>query len=39
MSGTIGACRVEEVVLYESRLSPRGATYTALVQGALGGER
>lgn len=31
----IGACQVREVTLFESRLSPRGASYTALARGPL----
>lgn len=33
-----GAFRVEEVVLFESRLSPRGATYHAVARATLGGD-
>ena len=32
----VGACRVDHVTLFESRLSPRGATYTVLARGMLG---
>jgi 2'-5' RNA ligase len=31
----IGACDIGEVTLFESRLSPRGAVYTALARGPL----
>jgi 2'-5' RNA ligase len=31
----IGSCEVTEVTLFESRLSPRGATYTVLAKGSL----
>jgi RNA 2',3'-cyclic 3'-phosphodiesterase len=32
----VGTCDVHEVTLFESLLSPRGATYTALARGPLG---
>jgi 2'-5' RNA ligase len=31
----IGSCDVRDVTLFESQLSPRGATYTALARGPL----
>jgi 2'-5' RNA ligase len=31
----VGTCRVTDVVLYQSHLSPKGATYTALARGPL----
>jgi len=31
----IGDCEIREVTLFESRLSPRGASYTALARGRL----
>ncbi len=31
----IGSCDIQEVTLFESRLSPRGAIYTALARGRL----
>jgi 2'-5' RNA ligase len=31
----VGSCDVHEVTLFESRLSPRGATYVALARGRL----
>ncbi|MGE5360432.1 MAG: RNA 2',3'-cyclic phosphodiesterase [Bacteroidales bacterium] len=34
---SIGRCPVSHLTLYRSRLSPKGATYTALVRSALGG--
>ncbi len=33
--GSVGTCRIDHVTLYQSRLSPRGATYTALDRGPL----
>jgi 2'-5' RNA ligase len=35
----VGACRVDHVTLYQSRLSPRGPTYIALERTALRAER
>ncbi len=34
-AGNVGACRIDHVTLYQSRLSPRGATYTPLERGLL----
>jgi 2'-5' RNA ligase len=34
-TGTIGRCRVTEVVLYQSELSREGPTYTVLAHGPL----
>lgn len=35
----VGRCRVFEIVLYQSHLSPTGPTYTAVARGPLGGGR
>jgi 2'-5' RNA ligase len=35
MTATAGPCRIDRVTLYESRLSPKGPTYTALAEAAL----
>jgi 2'-5' RNA ligase len=37
MGAEAGRCLVRDVVLYESRLSPKGPTYNALAHGRLGG--
>jgi 2'-5' RNA ligase len=34
-AAALGACAVEHVTLFESRLSPRGAVHTALARGPL----
>ncbi len=34
-AGAVGTCRIDHVTLYQSRLSPRGAMYTALERGPL----
>lgn len=36
-SGPIGRCAIDHVTLYQSHLSPRGATYTPLARAPLGG--
>jgi 2'-5' RNA ligase len=38
-AGPIGRCQVQHVTLYQSHLSPKGATYTPLTRAVLGGSR
>jgi 2'-5' RNA ligase len=35
MTASAGPCRIDRVTLYESRLSPKGPTYSALAEAAL----
>jgi 2'-5' RNA ligase len=32
---SLGRCRIDHVTLYESRLSPKGPTYTSLARAPL----
>jgi RNA 2',3'-cyclic 3'-phosphodiesterase len=36
---TLGACTVDRITVYQSRLSPKGPTYTPLSHAALAGSR